>query len=381
MTSKTDQQQPRVLHSAALLRPPSGILNQMQWEQEAAQTLGIPWTTVMYCPDNATSPNKITHFDHNINSQPATSPFKKLRHWIQLRRNYHQWLRSQVNNYDIFLLRYYVHDPYQWNFVKNFPKPVYFVHHTLEVPELAMPKTIGSFIRAGLDAWIGKYTLSHAAGLIGVTEEILEYEKKRTSKEIKKTITYPNGVNYHGFHTKLIDKRTTETPEILFVASGFADWHGLDLLVEAVKKSEQNFVLHVVGSISLSIQNNIASDSRIIPYGILSHSQIVEISKKCWVGLSSFALHRNNMKQACTLKVREYLMMGLPVYCSYQDIFPESFPYFRNDACDMRKILDFAALMRNVEKFTISEKSKPHIDKKLILKKIYQNLKNQFNEN
>lgn len=366
---EANHKQPRVLHSAALLRPPSGILNQMQWEQEAAQVLGIPWTTIMYCPNNAVSPNKITHFDPNISSQSASSPFKKLRQWIQLRRNYHQWLRTQVDNYDIFLLRYYVHDPYQWWFTKKFPKPIYFVHHTLEVPELAMPKTIGAFVRSTLEAWIGRYTLSYASGLIAVTDEILKYEVQRSTVSTKKSLIYPNGILTS--NTSIKERRTEDIPEMLFVAN-FAPWHGLDLLIEYIKNTEEQFILHLVGKISDENLTALAQeDSRIILHGQMSHDEVLKLSEQCWIGLSSFALHRKEMTQACPLKVREYLMAGLPVY-GESDIFPDTEFFYHHGILDLQKILAYAKQSRAIPKKKIQAKAMSYIDKKKLLQNLYK---------
>lgn len=373
---KTSTSQPRVLHSAALLRPPSGILNQMQWEQEAAQQLNLPWKTVMYCPDQSTRPNDITHFDHriNTNTEAGNSLSKKVSNWVKLRRNYHLWLNSQLDDYDIFLLRYYVHDPYQWNFVKNFPKPVYFVHHTLEVPELAMPKTLGALFRAGLETLIGKNTIDYAQGVIAVTDEILKYEKSRVRNVSENNFIYANGIRYSSEFPVIDDKRAEKTPEILFIASGFSAWHGLDLLIQETKNTNEDFLLHLVGEVPSAIQHIIKNDKRVVQHGLMKQADVLELSKKCWLGLSSFALHRTNMNQACTLKVREYLMMGLPVYAGYQDVFPSSFPYFKKGICNIDKILEFAKSMRLEQKNRVSLLSKAYIDKKVLLKSIYDQL-------
>lgn len=377
---KTNTSRPRVLHSAALLRPPSGILNQMQWEQEAAHRLEIPWKTVMYCPDHSTQPNTITHFDHRINMGKSGSLLKKVGDWIKLRRNYHQWLNSQIDNYDIFLLRYYVHDPYQWYFVKNFPKPVYLVHHTLEVPELAMPKSLGAHSRASLEALIGKYTISYAKGIIAVTDEILNYEMSRTKTAPKNNFIYSNGIRYPSDCSVIRDKRSERTPEILFIASEFSAWHGLDLLIKETKNTDEDFLLHLVGDIPSDIQHIIKNDKRIVQHGLMKQADALELSRKCWLGLSSFALHRMNMKQACTLKVREYLMMGLPVYAGHQDVFPCSFPFFHQGKCNIDDILKYARLRRNYTKHQVSILSNPYIDKNILLKSLYQNLKFVFQE-
>jgi len=47
----------------------------------------------------------------------------KLLDWMRFRHSYCQWLLSQIEEYDAFVLRYYVHDPFQLMFIRRCPKP------------------------------------------------------------------------------------------------------------------------------------------------------------------------------------------------------------------------------------------------------------------
>jgi len=67
------QKKLRILHSAALLSPPSGILAQMDWEQEAANAMNIDWQVSMYCPKNTPNTANVLHQDESIDH-------KKFRH-------------------------------------------------------------------------------------------------------------------------------------------------------------------------------------------------------------------------------------------------------------------------------------------------------------
>src|SRR5690554_1038659 len=138
----------RFLHAAALLRPPSGIINQMRWEHEAANELGIDWSVKLYCPQGWIEPEEYIEASPKVK---AGDPAKgKPTDWFRFRYGYYQWLMSQEDNYDAFVLRYYVHDPFQLLFARRCSKPVYFVHHTLEVPELRLPGTLPAKMRAKL---------------------------------------------------------------------------------------------------------------------------------------------------------------------------------------------------------------------------------------
>jgi len=136
----------KILHVAALLRPPSGIIKQMRWEHEAADELGIDWCVKLYCPKGWVEPESIIEESSKVK---AGDPSKgKPMDWLKFRYGYYQWLLSKIESYDVFVLRYYVHDPFQLMFARQCHKPVYFVHHTMEQPELRLPGTLTAKMRA-----------------------------------------------------------------------------------------------------------------------------------------------------------------------------------------------------------------------------------------
>ena len=364
----------RVLHSAALLRPSEGMLNQMLWEQQAASESEIPWDVRMYCPTGWPGPEDILIHSSFVHHSVNKSKWERVVDWLALRYRYYQWLLSIESQYDVFVLRYYVHDPFQLNFIRRINKPVFLVHHTLEVPELAMPGRLVDRIRALLENLIGRHTLSYAAGLIGVTTEILNYEKNRAKNRgfDQINLIYPNGINYRDVAIK--DNRS-EQIELLFVSSFFSPWHGLDLLIKSLQANNDDFVLHIVGEVSTTDYQYLITDKRVILHGKLSHREITVLSTRCHCGLSSFALFRKGMKEACTLKVREYLMLGLPVYAGYKDVFPDNFACYKNGDADIDKIIHFAGELAERTKIEIASSAKRYIDKKVLLNALYREIK------
>lgn len=365
--SKSKQEKLRVLHSAALLRPSSGMVKQMEWEQAAADDLYLNWQVKMYCPANTKVVSNVLHNDLKLDASKLTGSLSKLLAWIKLRINYHRWLLLQQDEIDVFLLRYYVHDPFQLLFLFLCKKPVYFVHHTLEVPELSLSGGLVSLIRANIERVLGFFSIRKASGVIGVTQEIVDYELKRAKALNKPGYVYPNGIIFSDY--LLEDLRAQDVPELLFVAN-FSPWHGLDLLLNEVKSTNASFVLHLVGEIPSELES-LLSDPRIKAHGVLTYQQITSLSQQCWIGLSTFALFRKNMKQACPLKVREYLMLGLPVYSDSQDVIPEGVPYFKKGSERLDEILEFAHATREFNKRNISEMSRECIDKKSLLCRLY----------
>lgn len=364
------------------MRPSAGQLQQMNWEQEAAKQLELDWHSRMYCPEAACEKSAVTVFDEQIEIEHSAY-FPHLLHilrsfalfkWLLLRRNYHRWLSSQLVNYDLVIMRYYVHDPFQWLFLRSYGKQVLFYSHTLEVPELKMGGNITAKVRASLEAWIGPKSLSYAAGILGVTSEVVDYQLSRIQPTKRFTYEYPNGVM--NIPDVLVDERSEVTPEFLFVAN-FLPWHGLDNLVGSVKSSTDNMVLHIVGGVSNEIKSQVAGESRIVLHGQLSFSQILELSRRCWVGVSSLRLDRKGAKKAATLKAPMYLSLGLPVYgCG--DVLPESLDHYQQGGPDINMLLDFARRSRIFEKSKIQEDALPFIDKRLLLNNLVKGIAHYF---
>ena len=185
---------------------------------------------------------------------------------------------------------------------------------------------------------------------------------------------YPNGFSFtNSFFPS--ENRDLSNINILFVATNFDSWHGLDLLINELKITNSSFTLHIVGKISSVEKSALINDSRIKLYSSLSSSEIQNLSAQCDIGLSSFALNRKNMEQACTLKVREYLSNGLPVYSGHKDIFPNDFQFYKYGKPHIPTILEYAKQMKAYSKRDVITTSSPFIDKEALVKELYSSIK------
>lgn len=357
----------RLLHSAALLRPMTGIVQQMNWESEAAKELGLDWDVKLFCPSEVNVPEDIKW---PSNSVPKFTP-GSLKSWLSFRREYYSELKKLSKDYDALLLRYYVHDPFQLSFLKRCRVPCFLVHHSFEVAELGMGGSLTAFVRSNLEKVLGPQCIRSASGVIGVTKEITEHQLSRSGNPGLHAFQYPNGVFMDS--TEPGDSRL-DLPELLFVAGDFVPWHGLDLLIESIKGSGENFVLHLVGDITEEHKRLIGGDSRIINHGFMGYEDIKTLAERCWISLSSFALFRKGMTEACTLKVRESFLFGLPVYSGHRDVFPEDFEYYRHGPCEISEILNFANFVRHSNKMEVKLAAKPYLDKRALTQRLFNQI-------
>jgi glycosyltransferase involved in cell wall biosynthesis len=354
----------RVLHAAVSLNPSSGVVHQLESEARAAHELDISWTVSLSTPKDIRSP---------VVFRMGTGCTTLLQ-YPTLKLAFYSWLHSVAPSYDIILLRHAVHDILEARAIASLSK-VWTVHHTLEVPELLGEGRLLPRIRGVGEALIGTRCLQRCRGIVAVTPEIARYELDRSRGAIPKArvLVSPNGISYD--EPCIADRRTGEVA-VLFVAHSFEPWHGVDLLIEAASRSDARVVIHLAGALAPAIAAAARKDVRFRVHGVLNPNAIGKLAEHCWIGLSSLALHRNSMVEACPLKSREYLRMGLPVYGSYRDPgLPQDFPFYRQGAIDLAVIRDYAESVRMVPRSEVALCAQPWIDKTRIIERLYSDLR------
>lgn len=351
----------KVLHFNIFKTIPKGVLNQIIDEQTAVEEINkhVHWDIKLFSHDTATYP-----FQESVVSSLQFAVVKDLANYMMLRKEAYDWLASQAISYDAILLRYRPGDIFAYLKSKRFGR--YFtIHHTMEVPEAKTRKFPLNLIEAGLERYLGYKVLERSSGIIGVTPEIIDYELSRLTIP-KPTFCHPNGIDLQRYQSAR--DRREGIPKLLLVASVQAPWHGIDLLVAELNSISENFKLHILGNIT---SNPIGFDKRIVYHGVKDDNYIMELASECDVGLSSFALFRKNMREACPLKVRQYLSMGLPVYSGHKDSgLPDDFPYYINGCLNAESLLEYARNMRMVNRETVRSAAYPYIDKRILMRKL-----------
>jgi hypothetical protein len=351
----------KVLHTACLLNAAPGMVNQMVWEQEAANELSLLWDVVLFSRDNI----------HSSVSHLTGITGKTIFSYVLLRIKFAFWLVKAQNKYDLILLRYSLHDPFQWLtsfFLHNYLT----VHHTFEQEEIRLKKGVMGKIKSAIEEFCAIGTLNRALGIIGVTAEIAEHQLKRC-RISKPTFEYVNGIKCQGY---IFDRRDIKV-ELLFVASIFSPWIGLDLLFDELdKNSFEHIIIHLVGELPNELLIRAGNYDNIIIHGMLPLKQIYKLAEQSWLGITSFGFFRKNMKTACTLKARDYLCKGLPVVGGYEEAgLPNGFPYYRKMKCDINEIVSYAKEMKLIKKTDVYEISMQHIGKSRILNNLFKQLK------
>jgi hypothetical protein len=258
------------------------------------------------------------------------------------------------------------------------------VHHAKEVEELRLiRRDWRGALASALERRSGAFALKRVVAIAGVTNEIAEYEKNR-SNSLSKILLFPNGINADAV-AHIEENRRIDVINIAFICGTFSEWHGLDKLIKKIEDCDKDILkrienIHLIGGLSDDYKNMISRSpilsSIFYIHGFMKESEYRKVLDICDIGLSSFALEREGLTEACTLKVRELLAMGLPIYSGHIDCAIRSdFRYYRYDSeIDIDSMVKFGFDMKIHKRYTVSRSSKKYIDKGVIMNNMVKSI-------
>ena len=349
----------KILHITGLRELGSGQRRQLQYEKNASHKLNfVCWDTVAIH-----SGDPIEDFEITIPPYLNFLIIRNLYFWL--------YLLKERKKYDYILFRHIPFDPFSI-FFSPFIKNRISVHHSKEVEELKLIKTgWKGRLASNVEKITGKFSLQRSIFIAGVTQEIAIYENLRSNAH-KGTLSFPNGIEVNSVDL-VPDERDNDSANILFMCSYFSEWHGLDLLLDEIEKADTNlpYFIHLIGQLTTEQNQRISkiNSKKIIVHNSLNHRDYFKVAAKCDVGLGSLAMFRNNLHEGSTLKVREMLAMGIPVYSGHIDsAFYNNFKYYHHtNNLKLKELVDFAFKTKGTSRKTIREAATPYIEKETIM--------------
>jgi glycosyltransferase involved in cell wall biosynthesis len=121
-------------------------------------------------------------------------------------------------------------------------------------------------------------------------------------------------------------------PRLVFIGTAQTPWHGLDRVGELAALLP-GIGIDVIGSTQADWQNTVggqmAAPPNLVFHGHRSRAQYEPLMQAATAAIGTLGLFRNHLSEACPLKVREYLALGLPVLAAYEDTdIPAEADYF-----------------------------------------------------
>jgi hypothetical protein len=234
-----------------------------------------------------------------------------------------------TGKYDLLVLRYSGGDFSLFSsfFRKNAGKIVT-EHHTKELQEAYAYKTTlpQRAVTLFMERFLGPNMIRRCAGLIGLTDEIKEYELERAGVSIP-ACTVANGVLVQDIPFSRHAPYNGSALNLLCMANSFDEWYGLDRVLGGLENySSQKPFLHLslVGNVfdrHLNLSKRLSRNERIKidVLGRLHGPKLEQIFENTHIAFSSLASFRAKVRDACTLKTREYTARGLPFVIGYHD--------------------------------------------------------------
>jgi len=228
----------------------------------------------------------------------------------------------KLDKYEFIVLRYPLVDGYFNKFLMKYSDKIITEHHTNEISELlSLPRFIDK-VRGINEILFSPKFLRKVRGIIAVTEEIKEVELKKAGE--KPSIVIPNGINVENYRYTGFKKFDGRTLKIIFIASKFEKWQGIEDLLKKFQKykGKVKFKLYLIGTLSkkqIEICKSITNDYIEIIISRLFERGLDKLFENMNIAVSTLALYKKHMKEACPLKSREYIARGIPFVYAYKD--------------------------------------------------------------
>ncbi len=304
------------------------------------------------------------------------------------------WLLKNSYKYDFVIVRHMEFDVFAIIFAWLVPNRI-LVHHSKEVEELKLiRKDLRGVIASNIEKISGGIAVRTSSALLTVSKDLMNYQ--RVSRKLSKDFPiflFPNGIIVD--NTPILKDFMNENSSIQigFIAGRFLEWHGLDLLLENCIKDidrdfEKKIIFHLIGNIGsryneqISLINKFNGKIKIKVYGRLKQKDYWKIFCKCNIGIGSLAMYRIGLTDGCTLKVREMLAMGLPIFSGHKDTaLPLDFPYYHSKGGDIEDIIRFTQKVSKVTREEVRDASYKYIDKKICFDALGKDLKIIYKKN
>ncbi len=195
-------------------------------------------------------------------------------------------------------------------------------------------RLIGKYGYLLCDRLFGNALRKNVDAIVGVTDEITQYEVSRSGDPEKPHITIGNGFDVASVPPRQPPAYTGDDLHLLCVAN-VSRWHGLDRLFQglATYNGTPKVILHIAGDGAelphlQQLTEELGFSDRVVFHGFTTGKPLDALFDQCHVAVGSLGIHRIGLKEASILKAREYCARGIPfIYGTADPDFPADFPY------------------------------------------------------
>lgn len=248
---------------------------------------------------------------------------------------FEKWLENNFENFDVIYVRYHLSSYQFYKICKKYGSKIAIEYQTKNIDEINSFKQQNPFgMRPSkLLSWLehqfvplyrekiwGKLVLGKIKYIVGVTNEITNYQKSRAWAGKPHAITISNGISTEACNVAQWPTFNGSKIILAMLVGSVegSDWNGIDLVVKGIQAYTGNvqFEFWLCGDNSKKVfeENNFFKS-----LGYCNKAQIADVLHNAHAMLGAFALERKKISEGSTLKMREYLAAGKPVVYGYSD--------------------------------------------------------------
>lgn len=209
---------------------------------------------------------------------------------------------------DLIYFRYAYHAPGLPALFRDFPT----VAEINSDDQREYPLTLGR-LQNLYHRFTRRRVLAPVRGFVPVTRELAQ----RFASFGQPSLVVANSIDLDSFST-LAPADTSAPVHLAFLGSPGTPWHGLDRLGELAALLPEA-TIDIIGCARSEWDPASAPPPNLIFHGHLTRDRYQPLLQQATAALGTFGLYRKGMHEACPLKVREYLALGLPVITAYED--------------------------------------------------------------
>ncbi len=184
----------------------------------------------------------------------------------------------------------------------------------LEVQTLMREELLSRNRLRAMQSWLlDKFYLSRFTKFVFVSYEIGASKRFAMYRSQDNSTVISNGVKLDQI-TEIKKLAQKDPVEFIFLGQNGQPWHGVEQILE-LARCMPSYMFNIVGVTDKFL--NVPSNA--IFHGVLTQSEYFPIAEKCVLGIGTLNLKAKGMTEGSSLKVREYLAMGLPVFLRHTD--------------------------------------------------------------
>ena len=333
----------------------SGVARKLFSQASELSRLGLDVELVVVCIGDAHYPSYDFLTTYRLDDVPTGDFLGRIRRAREISRIFGKAIGS-LGPDDVLYYRYSGSFPlyYPNKFLRRFRAcKIVTEHQTKELDEFKLNNDALSYWS---DYFFGKLLRKQSDAIIGVTDEITQYEVSRSGDPEKPRLTIGNGFAVQSVSVRQAPHYNNDL-HLLCVAN-VSRWHGLDRLLRglAAYYGMPNVILHIAGDgAELPHLQKLAGDlsisDRVVFHGFTTGKALDALFDQCHIAVGSLGIHRIGLKEASILKAREYCARGIPfIYGISDPDFPSNFPYILHLPADespieIEEVLRFAKVV------------------------------------